>query len=48
MFRMTISAAGSPLEDGATGQMIRARNMDSGVIVSGTVLADGTVHVRAK
>jgi flagella basal body P-ring formation protein FlgA len=46
--QMTISAAGSPLEDGATGQMIRARNMDSGVIVSGTVLADGTVHVRAK
>ncbi|MBB3649486.1 flagella basal body P-ring formation protein FlgA [Rhizobium leguminosarum] len=45
---MTISAAGSPLEDGATGQLIRARNMDSGVIVSGTVLADGTVHVRAK
>ncbi|MGO7947084.1 flagellar biosynthesis protein FlgA, partial [Rhizobium ruizarguesonis] len=24
------------------------RNMDSGFIVSGTVLADGTVHVRAK
>jgi flagella basal body P-ring formation protein FlgA len=46
--QMTISAAGSPLEDGATGQMIRARNMDSGIIVSGTVLADGTVHVRAK
>ncbi|MBY5410032.1 flagellar basal body P-ring formation protein FlgA [Rhizobium leguminosarum] len=45
---MTISAAGTPLEDGATGQVVRARNMDSGVIVSGTVLADGTVHVRAK
>ncbi|MBB4234927.1 flagella basal body P-ring formation protein FlgA [Rhizobium esperanzae] len=45
---MTISAAGTPLEDGATGQLIRARNMDSGVIVSGTVLADGTIHVRAK
>jgi flagella basal body P-ring formation protein FlgA len=45
---MTISAAGTPLEDGATGQVVRARNMDSGVIVTGTVLADGTVHVRAK
>ncbi|MBB4288460.1 flagella basal body P-ring formation protein FlgA [Rhizobium leguminosarum] len=45
---MTISAAGTPLEDGSTGQVVRARNMDSGVIVSGTVLADGTVHVRAK
>ncbi|MBY5316249.1 flagellar basal body P-ring formation protein FlgA [Rhizobium leguminosarum] len=45
---MTISAAGTPLEDGTIGQVVRARNMDSGVIVSGTVLADGTVHVRAK
>ncbi len=45
---MTISAAGSPLEDGMTGQLIRVRNMDSGVIVSGTVLADGTIHVAAK
>lgn len=48
MGTMTISAAGSPLEDGFTGQVIRARNMDSGVIVSGTVLADGTIHVAAK
>jgi len=45
---MAISAAGSPLEDGMTGQMIRVRNMDSGVIVSGTVLANGTIHVAAK
>jgi flagella basal body P-ring formation protein FlgA len=45
---MTISAAGSPLEDGMTGQLVRVRNMDSGVIVSGTVLADGTIHVAAK
>jgi flagellar basal body P-ring formation protein FlgA len=48
MGRLTISAAGSPLEDGATGQIVRARNMDSGVIVSGTVLADGTIHVAVK
>ncbi|WP_454848190.1 flagellar basal body P-ring formation chaperone FlgA [Rhizobium binxianense] len=46
--QMTISAAGTPLEDGATGQVVKARNADSGVIVSGTVLADGTIHVRAK
>ncbi|WP_371077240.1 MULTISPECIES: flagellar basal body P-ring formation chaperone FlgA [unclassified Sinorhizobium] len=45
---MTISAAGTPLEDATTGQVIRARNMDSGIIVSGTVLADGTVHVVAR
>jgi flagellar basal body P-ring formation protein FlgA len=31
-----------------TGQLVRVRNMDSGVIVSGTVLADGTIHVAAK
>lgn len=45
---MTISAAGTPLEDATTGQVIRARNMDSGIIVSGTVLADGTIHVVAR
>lgn len=45
---MTISAAGSPLTDAAVGDVIRARNLDSGVIVSGTVMADGTIHVVAK
>nr|WP_246365098.1 flagellar basal body P-ring formation chaperone FlgA [Gellertiella hungarica] len=45
---MTISAAGSPLVDAAVGDVIRARNLDSGVIVSGTVMADGTIHVVAK
>lgn len=45
---MTISAAGSPLTDAAVGDVIRARNLDTGVIVSGTVMADGTIHVVAK
>ncbi|AWM23617.1 flagellar basal body P-ring biosynthesis protein FlgA [Sinorhizobium fredii USDA 205] len=45
---LTITAAGSPLQDAAVGELIRARNVDSGVIVSGTVMADGTVHVVAK
>lgn len=45
---LTISAAGSPLTDAAVGDVIRARNLDSGVIVSGTVMADGTIHVVAK
>ncbi|AUX75254.1 MULTISPECIES: flagellar basal body P-ring formation chaperone FlgA [Sinorhizobium] len=45
---LTITAAGSPLEDAAIGELIRARNIDSGVIVSGTVMADGTIHVVAK
>lgn len=45
---MTISAAGTPLADGSVGDVIRARNLDSGVIVSGTVMDDGTIHVVAK
>lgn len=45
---LTISAAGSPLQDAAVGELIRARNIDTGIIVSGTVMADGTVHVVAK
>ncbi|MGC3970575.1 MAG: flagella basal body P-ring formation protein FlgA [Pirellulales bacterium] len=30
------------------GDVIRVRNLDSGVIVSGTVMADGTVEVMKK
>lgn len=45
---MTISAAGSPLQDASIGDVIKVRNLDSGVIVSGTVMADGTVQVMAK
>ncbi len=43
-----ITAAGSPLQDAAVGELIRVRNIDTGVIVSGTVMADGTIHVVAK
>jgi flagellar basal body P-ring formation protein FlgA len=45
---LVISAAGSPLESAATGDFIRVRNTDTGVTVSGTVLADGTVRVVAQ
>ena len=45
---MTISASGSPLENAAVGDVTRVRNTDSGVTVSGTVMADGTVQVMAK
>ena len=45
---MTISASGTPLTDAAVGDVIKVRNLDSGVIVTGTVLADGTVQVMAK
>lgn len=45
---MTISAAGTPLDDGSIGDKVRARNMDSGIIVNGTVLENGTIRVVAK
>jgi flagella basal body P-ring formation protein FlgA len=45
---MTITAAGTPLDDGAIGDVVRARNLDSGIIVSGTVLENGTIRVAAK
>ena len=45
---MTISAAGAPLDNAAIGDLIRVRNVDSGVTVSGTVMADGSVQVMAK
>ncbi|WP_164826943.1 flagellar basal body P-ring formation chaperone FlgA [Sinorhizobium meliloti] len=45
---LTITAAGSPLQNAAVGDLIRVRNVDTGVIVSGTVMADSTIHVVAK
>ncbi len=45
---MVISASGTPLENAAIGDVIRVRNLDSGVTVSGTVMGDGTVQVMAK
>ncbi|MGX5667897.1 flagellar basal body P-ring formation chaperone FlgA [Rhizobium daejeonense] len=45
---MTISAAGTPLQDAMVGDVVRMRNLDTGVIVSGTVMADGTVEVMQK
>ena len=45
---MVISATGMPLQDAQIGDLIKVRNLDSGVIVSGTVMPDGTVQVLAK
>ncbi|MDR6433134.1 flagella basal body P-ring formation protein FlgA [Brucella pseudogrignonensis] len=42
---LTITATGTPLESGAVGDFIKIRNADSGLIVSGTVLADGRIQV---
>ncbi|MCD2183433.1 flagellar basal body P-ring formation chaperone FlgA [Rhizobium sp. GN54] len=45
---LMITASGSPLDDAAVGDLIKVRNLDSGVIVTGTVMEDRTVHVVAK
>lgn len=45
---LKITATGTPLQDAAIGDLIRVRNIDSGVIVSGTVMQDGSVQVVAK
>jgi flagella basal body P-ring formation protein FlgA len=45
---LVLRAAGTPLQDGSVGELVRVRNKDSGVIVSGTVMDDGTVHVVVK
>jgi flagella basal body P-ring formation protein FlgA len=42
---LTIVAVGSALQDGAAGDVIKVRNSDSGVTVTGTVQSDGTVRV---
>jgi flagellar basal body P-ring formation protein FlgA len=44
---LTISVAGVPLQSGTVGDVIRVRNVDSGAIISGTVVADGTIRVGA-
>ena len=44
---LTISITAVPLESGSAGDQIRIRNVDSGVVFNGTVLADGTVRVGA-
>lgn len=44
---LTISATGVPLQPGSAGDIVRIRNLDSGQVVSGVVMADGTVRVSA-
>lgn len=44
---LVISVTGVPLQPGSTGDIVRIRNLDSGAVVSGVVMADGTVRVSA-
>jgi flagellar basal body P-ring formation protein FlgA len=45
---LVITAPGTPLQNASVGEMIRVRNVDSGVVVSGTVMQDGSVRVLRK
>jgi flagella basal body P-ring formation protein FlgA len=42
---MTIITVASALQSGGLGEMVQARNLDSGVTIVGTVQADGTLRV---
>ncbi len=44
---LMISVTGVPLQPGSAGDVVRIRNLDSGTVVSGVVMADGTVRVSA-
>ena len=42
---LAITAYGTALQAGSVGEIISVRNLGSGLTVSGTVQADGSVHV---
>ncbi len=44
---LTISATAVTLQPGAAGDFVKVRNIDSGKIFSGTVMADGSIRVGA-
>ncbi len=44
---LTITSKVQPLKAGAVGEVIEARNIDSGKIITGTVQADGSIRVGA-
>ena len=43
---LTIMTTGSALQDGVVGDIVKVRNLDSGVTVGGEVRADGAVMVK--
>lgn len=44
---LTISAAAVALDPGSAGDQVKVRNVDSGKILTGTVMADGSIRVGA-
>ncbi len=45
---LTITAEVMPLNSAQTGQLVRARNLQTGVLVYGTARSDGTIIVEAR
>ncbi len=45
---LTISGYALALENGSVGNIVRLKNMDSGLTIAGTVQADGSVRVSAQ
>ena len=42
---LTITAMGVTLQPGSEGDLVRVRNKDTGAVVVGTVMGDGTIRV---
>lgn len=46
--KMVITAQGIALKNGVLGEVITARNLDTGVIVSGTIMPNGTLRAMLR
>lgn len=46
--KMIITAQGVALQNGGLGEVIKARNLDSGIIVSGIIMQNGTLRAMLK
>ena len=44
---LSITASAISLQPGSAGDLIKVRNVDSGKVLSGTVMADGSIQVSA-
>lgn len=44
---LMISATAVTLQPGSAGDVVKVRNLDSGKVISGTVMADGSIRVGA-
>ena len=45
---LMITAQGVALQNGTLGELVRARNLDSGTIILGTVMQNGTLRVMSQ